>query len=75
MNTSNVKFIANQLYTWWAPRIFKHGVELADGCENWLFEANFIRDNNESAVNRTPDKGHVFRTNIFTAPRASWDTR
>ncbi len=70
-NTSDVKFIANQLYTWWDPRKFTHGAELDGKCRNWLFDGNYIRDNTERAVQCNQAKGHVFKLNWFDLPRGS----
>lgn len=69
-NTSDVKFIANQLYTWWEPRRFRHGVELADDCMNWTIEGNFVRDNNEKAIKHNPKSGHTFHLNLLSPAKA-----
>ena len=48
--TSHVRFTANQLFTWWAPRGFKHALEIDGGCSAWLAEANAFRDHVNEAI-------------------------
>ncbi|MHB0999686.1 MAG: right-handed parallel beta-helix repeat-containing protein [Armatimonadota bacterium] len=65
LNASDVKFIANQLYTWWEPRKFKHGVELGDSSKNWRFDGNYIRDYSQKAISYNHSNGHMFYMNLI----------
>lgn len=68
-NTSNVKFISNQIYTWWDQRKSTNGLELDDYCRDWELDSNYIRDYINEAVKYNKKNNIKFRNNIFDHPK------
>lgn len=68
-NTSNVKFISNQIYTWWDQRKSSNGLELDDNCRDWELDSNYFRDYINDAVKYNKKNNIKFRNNIFDHPQ------
>ncbi|MHB1457502.1 MAG: right-handed parallel beta-helix repeat-containing protein [Armatimonadota bacterium] len=68
-NTSNVKFLSNQIYTWWSERKSTNGLELDDNCKDWELDSNYFRDYLKDAVKYNNKNNIKFRNNIFDHPQ------
>lgn len=68
-NTSDVKFVSNQIYTWWDQRKSSNGIELDDYSKNWELDSNYIRDFLQEAVKYNKKNNIKFKNNVFDHPQ------